>query len=206
MATATTEPARCGRGDEDQKPKDQDGDQELATLETIEENPVSREEVQTAAATDESCDTSSENQKTVVKEAAIEPERPELVFPAKLTEAEYQDIAAQIDPLPPEIAQQVLDVIEAKRRSGQIKTNPAAMLRGILRKYRADATSFDPSIGFAIADTRRRRIEEAAHIEAEAEQREREREASRITPESRESARRSLAAIKQLLRGHARET
>jgi len=203
-ATTTTEPAhRGGRGDEDQKPEDPDSGQELAALETTKEKPVSREEVETTAATDESGDIASEDQKTVASEVAIEAQRAELAFPLKLTQSEYADIAAQVYPLPPEIAQQVLDVIEAKRRSGQIKTNPAAILRGILRKYKADPASFDPSIGFAIADARRRHVEEAARIRAEAEQREREREASRITPQARESAHRSLAAIKQLLRGHA---
>ena len=201
-ATATTEPACCGRGDEDQKPEPQDGCQELATLETTKQNPVSREEVQTAAAMDEDGETASKDQKTVASEVAIEAQRPELAFPAKLTESEYADIAAQVYPLSPEIAQQMLDVIEAKRRSGQIKTNPAAMLRGILRKRQADPTSFDPSMGFAIADARRRHAEEAARAQAETEQREQAREALRITPQARESAHRSLAAIKQFLQGH----
>ena len=201
--TATTESVcRGGRGDGDQKPEDSDSGQELAALETTEEKPVSREEVETTATTDESGDI-AEDQKTVASEVAIEAQRAELAFPLKLTESEYADIAAQVYPLPPEIAQQLLDVIEAKRRSGQIKTNPAAMLRGILRKRQVDPASFDPSIGFAIADARRRQLEEVARAQAEAEQRERAREASRITPESRESAHRSLAAMKALLRGHA---
>ena len=129
-----------------------------------------------------------------------------MAFPAKLTEAEYADIAAQIYPLPPEIAQQMLDVIAAKIKAGQIKTTPAAVLRGIVRKHQADSSSFDPSVGFPIAEARRRHAEEAARIRAEAQQREQEREALRITPQARESAHRSLAAIKQLLRGHAKET
>lgn len=78
-----------------------------------------------AATANESGDTATEDQKAVTSEAAIEAQRPELVFPAKLTEAEYQDIAAQVYPLPPEIAQQMPDVIESKRRNGQIKINPA---------------------------------------------------------------------------------
>lgn len=203
---ATTEPARGGRGDEDQKPEPQDGGQELATLETTKQNPVRRAEVQTAATTNKNSDTATEDQKTVASEAAIEAQRPELVFPAKLTEAEYQDIAAQVYPLPPEIAQQVLDVIESKRRSGQIKINPAALLRGILRKRQADPASFDPSIGFAVADSRRRRAEEITRMRAAAEQRKRERETLRITPQAREAAHRSLATMKAFLRGHAKET
>lgn len=80
-----------------------------------------------AATANENSDTATEDQKVVTSEAAIEAQRPELVFPAKLTEAEYQDIAAQVYPLPPEIAQQMPDVIESKRRNGQIKINPAAV-------------------------------------------------------------------------------
>ena len=202
-ATEETEAACGSRGNEDQNPEDQDSGQELIALETTGEKTVSREEGETIAATDESSEAASENQSPVTGEVAIETERPELVFPAKLTEAEYEDIAAQVYSLPQQVAQQMLDVVEAKRQAGQIKTTPAAVLRGIVRKYRADPSSFDPSIGFAVADARRRRIEEQAQAQAEAEQREQEREALRVSPQARESAHRSLAAIKQLLRGHA---
>ena len=51
----------------------------------------------------------------------------------------------------------MLDVIESRIHSGQIRTNPAALLRGIIRKYQADPDAFDPSSGFQIADARRRR-------------------------------------------------
>ncbi|MBL8252373.1 MAG: hypothetical protein JNJ76_02070 [Candidatus Competibacter sp.] len=158
-ATEETEPACRGGGNEDQNPEDQDSDQELATLETTEQNPVSREEIETIAATDETGCTLSENQNPVAGEVVIETEQPELVFPAKLTEAEHEDIAAQVCTLLPEIAQQMLDVIAAKMKSGQIKTTPAAVLRGIVRKHRADPSSFDPSVGFRVADARRRREE-----------------------------------------------
>ena len=97
----------------------------------------------------------------------------------------------------------MLDVVQSRIQSGQIKTNPAAVLRGIVRKYRADPATFDPSPGFGNAEVRRRRAEFEARQRAEAERREREREASRITPAAREVAHRSLAAMKQLLRGHA---
>ena len=157
-SAATTEPA-CGRGDEDQKLEDQNSNQELATLETTEEKTVNQEEIPTAATTEESNDTVSENQNLATREEIIKEQRLELVFPAKLTEQERKDIATQVGTLPPKTAQQMLDVIEAKRQAGQIRTNPAAVLRGIMRKHQQDSASFDPSLGFAIAEARRRRAE-----------------------------------------------
>ncbi len=194
---------RGGRGIQDQNPKFQDSDQELVTLATTKQNPASQEEAQTARATAKSGATSAETQKTVTTEAVGEARQPELTYPAKLTEREREDIAAQVGTLPPKTAQQMLDVIEAKRQAGQIKTNPAAVLRGIMRKHRADSASFDPSTGFSIAEARHRRTEFEVRQRAEAERRQREREASPITPAAREVAHRSLAAMKQLLRGHA---
>ncbi len=194
---------RGGRGVQNQNPKSQDSDQELVTLATTEQNPASQEEAQTVATTEKSSETTSESQNPVASAEEVEAQQPELTYPAKLTEREREDITAQIGTLPPKTAQQMLDVIEAKRQAGQIKTNPAAVLRGIMRKHRADSASFDPSIGFSIADARHRRAEFEARQRAEAERREREREASRITPAAREVAHRSLAAMKQLLRGHA---
>ena len=57
----------------------------------------------------------------------------------------------------------MLDVVESRIRSGQIRTNPAAVFRGILRKYRTDPNSFDPSSGFQIAAQRRRQTEIEIH-------------------------------------------
>ncbi|MBL8254043.1 MAG: hypothetical protein JNJ76_10610 [Candidatus Competibacter sp.] len=156
---AATGPARGGRGAEDQNPQPQDRDQELTTLETTAQNPVSQEEARTAAAMEESSETADEHQKTAASEKALEGQRPELAFPAKLTEQEQEDIAAQIHTLPPKTAQQMLDVVAAKIAAGQIRTNPAAVLRGIVRKHRADPSSFDPSVGFQVAAARRRREE-----------------------------------------------
>ena len=157
---ATTEPA-CGggRGDEDQNLKFQDSDQELVTLATTEQNPVSQEEIQTVVTPEKHCETVSESQNPVASAEEVEAQQPELTYPAKLTEREREDITAQIGTLPPKTAQQMLDVIEAKRQAGQIRTNPAAVLRGIMRKHQQDSASFDPSLGFAIAEARRRRAE-----------------------------------------------
>ncbi len=156
---AEPEPARGGRGVQDQNLKFQDSDQELVTLATTEQNPVSQEEIPAVATTEESSETTSENQSPVASAEEVEAQRPELTYPAKLTEREREDIAAQVGTLPPKTAQQMLDVIEAKRQAGQIRTNPAAVLRGIMRKHQQDSASFDPSLGFAIAETRRRRAE-----------------------------------------------
>jgi hypothetical protein len=158
--------------------------------------------VQPAATTEEHNDTSTENQKTVSREEVINEQRPELIFPAKLTEAEYADIAAQVYTLPSEVAQQMLDAIQAKIQSGPpIRTNPAAVLRGIVRKYQVDPESFDPSSGFHIAEARRRRAEADARLRAEAEQRAREREARHAAPGASEVRSRSIASMLRALRG-----
>ncbi|MEI2781264.1 MAG: hypothetical protein V9H25_08360 [Candidatus Competibacter sp.] len=187
---AEPESARGGGGVQDRNPKDRDGDHGIAALETSGENPASGEEVQAVATTDERGDT--------LTEAPAK-----LVYPAKLTEREREDIAQQVCLLPLVIAQQMLDVIASKMQSAQIKTNPAAVLRGIVRKYRADPAAFDPSPGFGNAEARRRRAETEARARAEVDRREREREAMRVIPASREVAYKSIANLKRLLRGHA---
>ena len=123
--------------------------------------------------------------------------RPALIYPPKLTEREREDIATQVRTLPTEIAQQILDVIQARIQGGaSIRTNPAAVLRGIVRKYHADPDSFDPSSGFHIADQRRQRAEAEARLRRAAE-------VQRI-----ESAKRAVAhplcAPRQRLEGHRR--
>ena len=131
---AEPEAVERGGGVRDENPEDRDSDHGIAVLEVIEEQPASDEE-------------------------AANEQRPELTYPAKLTDQEREDIAAQVEPLPAEVAQQMLDVIASKMQGAQIKTNPAAVLRGIVRKYRADPESFDPSAGFGNAEARRRRAE-----------------------------------------------
>lgn len=150
---------RSGSGVQDQNPKDQDSDQGLVTLATTEQNPVSQEEIQTVVTPEKHCETVSESQNLVASAEEVEAQQPELTYPAKLTEREREDIAAQIGTLPPKTAQQMLDVVEAKIGAGQIRTSAAAVLRGIVRKYRIDPDSFDPSSGFQIAEVRRRRVE-----------------------------------------------
>ena len=104
------------------------------------------------------------------REPAPAERRPTLVYPVKLTQREREDIVAQVHPLPTEIAQQILDVIQARIQGGaSIRTNPAAVLRGIVRKYHADPDSFDPSSGFHIADQRRQRAEAEARLRRAAE-------------------------------------
>ncbi len=176
----------------------------MAALGSNEGTQVSREEAQTAPTTEESSSIPPETQNPVASEEVSNGQRPELTFPAKLTEQEYEDIAAQVYPLPTEVAQQMLDVIQARLQSGPpIRTNPAAVLRGILRKYHADASSFDPSSGFQIAEARRRRAEAAARLRAEAEQRAREREVLRhAAPGTVEVRRQSIESMRRALRGH----
>jgi hypothetical protein len=156
-ATAETEPARGGGGVKDQNPKSQDSDQELVTLATIKQNPASQEEIQAVAATDENSDTFTES--------PPDEESVELVYPAKLSDAEREDIAKQVCTLPQEVAQQMLDVVQSHIQGGQVRKNPAAVLRGIVRKYRIDPDSFDPSSGFQIVAARRRRVENEWQIQ-----------------------------------------
>ena len=168
---------RGGGGIQDENPEDQDSGQEPAIAETTEHNPVSDEET-------------------------ADERRPELAYPAKLTEREREDIAAQVEPLPAEVAQQMLDVIASKMQGAQIKTNPAAVLRGIVRKYRADPESFDPSAGFQVSDIRRRREDAKARQRAEAERR--EREALRtLAPEAMDARRQAVESMRRALRGAA---
>ncbi len=156
-ATAETEPARGGRGVKDQNPKSQDSDQELVMLATTEQNPASQEEIQAVAAADENSDTFTES--------PPDEESVELVYPAKLSDAEREDIAKQVCTLPQEVAQQMLDVVQSHIQGGQVRKNPAAVLRGIVRKYRIDPDSFDPSSGFQIVAARRRRVENEWQIQ-----------------------------------------
>ena len=188
--TAKTETAQgSGSGVQDENLKDPDSDHGIAALEPTKEKPVSREEVLAAATTGTDSNTSS-------NETPNE-QRVELIFPTKLSDAEHEDIAAQVYPLPPDVAQQMLDALQAKVQSGQIRTNPAAVLRGIVRKYRTDPSAFDPSSGFQIAEARRRRAEADTRALAEAERRELERKqrnAARTSPESTNARQRFLKA------------
>ena len=109
-----------------------------------------------------------------------------LVYPAKLTEREQNDIAQQVSTLPAEIAQPMLDVIASKLHGSQIRTNAAAVLRGMVRKYRADPASFDPSPGFHVAENRRQRAEAEARLRAAEAAQRRQAEAS-VTPPLRRS-------------------
>ena len=200
---AEPETARGGGGDRDEKTKDPDGDHGETAQEPNEEKTVGKEEAQPVAATEGSSDTTTENPKTVASEEATDEQRPELTYPAKLTEREQEDIAAQVHPLPTEVAQQMLDVIQARIQSGPpIRTNPAAMLRGIIRKYQVDPESFDPSSGFQIAEARRRRTKADARLRAEADRRAREREAIHASPIPNAVARQSIASILHSLRGY----
>ena len=190
-----------GGGDQDQTPEDQGSAHGIAALEPNKEKTVSGEKAQTAEVKREDNDTSSEIEKMASSENIFE-ERVKLVYPAKLTEHEQEDIAAQVYLLPPEVAQQMLDVIQSRIQSSQIRTNPAAVLRGIVRKYQADASAFDPSSGFQIAEARRRRAEIKAREQAEAERRAKERAAVCASPLENAVARQSIAAMREILRGH----
>ncbi len=131
------------------------------------------------------------------REPAPNERRPALIYPVKLTQREREDIVAQVHPLPTQVAQQILDVIQARMQGGvSIRTNPAAVLRGIVRKYHADPDSFDPSSGFHIADQRRQRAEAEARLHRAAE-------VQRIESAKRTAAR-SLCAPRQRLEGHRR--
>jgi len=198
--SAEPEPARGSGGAQDPNPEPQDSDHGITAQEPTEEKTVSQEETPPAPTTDRRSNTATEDQQTVFQEERINGQLPELTYPTKLTTTEQQDIAAQLQPIPVEIAQQMLDVIESRIHSGQIRTNPAAVLRGILRKYQADPDAFDPSSGFQIADARRRRLESAARLEAAKQ--ESIRKHQEVTPRRlSEIGRASLASMLNTLRG-----
>lgn len=91
---------------------------------------VSQREVQPDPATGTDCNTATENPKMVSQEEGHSGQWPELVYPAKLTEQEQADtLAAQADPLPPEIAQQMLDVIDPE--STAARSAPTPPLHGV---------------------------------------------------------------------------
>lgn len=203
--SAEPEPARGGGGgDSAQNPnperQEPAGNHENAAQEPNEEKTVFQEVTPSAPTTEGRSNTATENPKTVVQEERIDGQPVELIYPAKLTNVEYEDIAAQVNPLPPDIAQQMLDVIASRMQSGQIRTNPAALLRGVIRKYQVDPDAFDPSSGFQIADARRRRVEAAARLEAA--QQASIRQFQEATPRRlSEVGRASLAAMLNTLRG-----
>jgi hypothetical protein len=201
--SAEPEPARGG-GAQDEKTKVQDTHHGIATLEPNEKKTVSQREAPPDPTTGTDYNTATENPKTVSQEEDHDGQWPELVYPAKLTEAEYADITVQVDPLPPEIAQQMLDVVESRMQSGQIRTNPAALLRGVIRKYQADPDAFDPSSGFHIADQRRRRAEAEARLRAAEARRPYETATGiphRRSEEQRQNARKFVDEALSILRG-----
>lgn len=99
----------------------------------------------------------------------------------------------------------MLDVIGSRMQSGQVRTNPAALLRGVIRKYQTDPNSFDPSSGFHLSDQRRHRAAtetrlraDAADREQQAKQREEKRTSERLSPIGRQC----LNSMLQSLQGH----
>ncbi len=205
--SAKTDPVRGGRGVKDQTLENQASDRTPATAEEdTKEKTVIQQEAQPAAAITKNSNTPTANQKTAASKEVFKEQRLELIYPVKLTEAEHQDMAAQLASLPSEIAQQMLNVIEAKIKAEHIKTTPAAVLRGIIRKYRQDQDSFDPSIGFQIAEERRRRVENDARLRAAEtysvwQGRDHRQYATIRTPEQSELGKRAAASILGMLRG-----
>ena len=203
--SAEPEPARGGgSGDSAQNPNperpESAGNHGNTAQEPNEKKTVSQRAVQPDPTTGTACNTATENPKTVSRREEGDGQLPELIYPASLTATEQQDIAAQLQPLSSDIAQQMLDVVEVKIKAGQVKTNPAALLRGVIRKYQVDPDAFDPSSGFQIADARRRRAEAAARLEAA---RQASIRRSPVMPERRlsEVGRASIAAMLNTLRG-----
>ena len=199
--SAEPEPARGGSGGtQDRDPEPQDSDYGMTAQEPTEEKTVFQEVTPSAPTTECCSHTATEDQRTVGQEERIDGQPVKLIYPAKLTETEFEDIAAQVYPLPSAVAQQMLDVVESRMQSGQIRTNPAALLRGVIRKYQTDPDAFDPSSGFQIADARRRRAETTARLEAA--QQASIRQLQEATPRKlSEIGRASLASMLNTLRG-----
>ena len=131
----------------------------------------------------------------------------ELVYPPKLTARELGDMAAQVRSLPREVAQQVLDVVASFVQRGRVRTNAAALLRGVVRRYRAGPEQFDPSSGWQVAEARRRRAESEAQRRAAETFPPQETALLRAPPPPRERSleviaaqQAAMATIRQLLR------
>lgn len=69
-----------------------------------------------------------------------------------MSPSESVEAQRRLSPLPPELAQQLLDELAARMKVGMIRVSPLVYLAGLIK--RANASEFVPEAGLRIADAR----------------------------------------------------
>ncbi len=91
----------------------------------------------------------------------------QLVYPKGLSETERAAVEMQLEPLPVELAQQLLDELAGRMAANAIHLTPLAYLRGLVR--RAQTGEFTPEVALRVsAERKRQRQTEAILRQAEA--------------------------------------
>ena len=80
-----------------------------------------------------------------------------------MSPSESVEAQRRLSPLPPELAQQLLDELAARLKAGTIRISPLVYLAGFIK--RANAGKFTPEAALYIADARDRRRRNAAYLQ-----------------------------------------
>ena len=86
-----------------------------------------------------------------------------LEYPKGLSRSEHADAQRRLARLPPELAQQLLDELEARLRAGTIRISPLVYLAGLIK--RANAGRFVPEAGLHVTDARAQRRRNEAYLQ-----------------------------------------
>ncbi len=86
-----------------------------------------------------------------------------LEYPKGLSRSEHADAQRRLARLPPELAQQLLDELAARLKAGTIRISPLVYLAALIK--RANAGSFFPEAGLHVADARKKRRRNEAHMQ-----------------------------------------
>ena len=84
-------------------------------------------------------------------------------FPDLLSERERLEASTRLESLPDALGQALLDELAGRLSEGALRGSPLAYLRGLVR--RAEAGSFTPEAGLAVAEARSRREKMRAAVE-----------------------------------------
>jgi hypothetical protein len=86
-----------------------------------------------------------------------------LEYPKGLSPSEHADAQRRLARLPPELAQQLLDELAARLKAGTIRISPLVYLAGLIK--RANAGKFVPEAALQVADARKKRCRNEAHMQ-----------------------------------------
>ena len=86
-----------------------------------------------------------------------------LEYPKGLSCSEHADAQRRLARLPPELAQQLLDELEARLKAGTIRISPLVYLAGLIK--RANAGRFVPEAGLHVTDARAKRRRNEAYLQ-----------------------------------------